>query len=96
MITRINSQHTKRTHNSASTVLIQALRSELHERAPKDFDVWFMDDLAEVTVGWVWLGDARNRVQKELRAPTICALLVKWQAIDWKTERLIARQEAGQ
>ena len=95
MNSRINSHHTKHAQTSTSHAWIQALRHELHDRAPADFDVWFMDNLTEVTAGWIWKGEPRPGAQKELRAPTICALLVKWQAIDWKTERRIARQEAG-
>ncbi len=89
----MNSRNTNGALARISHAWIQALRSELHDRAPADFEVWFMDSLTEVTAGWIWTGDSRNVLQKELRAPTICALLVKWQAVDWNSERREARQE---
>jgi hypothetical protein len=95
MLTRINAQYTEHAHHDASGVLIQALRSELHDRAPKDFDVWFSAGRTEVAVDWIWRKAPGARTQKELRARNVKALLIMWRAIDWKAERVAARQEVG-
>jgi hypothetical protein len=92
MNSRINAQHTKRTQPSTSKTWIQELRRDLHNRAPSDFDVWFIDGLTEVAVGWLWTGEASNRDAGEIKAPTIDALLVQWTAIDWRLQRMVAKQ----
>lgn len=72
------------------------MRRALIARIPKGFEVWFLDSFHEVSAGWSWKGADGQMQQKELRASNVSALLILWQAVDWKTEGRIAREAAGQ
>jgi hypothetical protein len=66
---------------------LHALRRALAARIPDDFDWTFQDDGASLRVSYVWTGAGDCEFQEEVEADSARALLIKWQAINWGTER---------
>lgn len=69
---------------------LHALRRAIKARVPEDFNVTFCDSMGEFQLAYVWTGDGKFEYQETVTASTVAELLVKWQAVNWDTERRAA------